>query len=160
MNQVSHSTDLERPPALTLPLPPPKNPSTSKSRGKTSRITYPQSESLPLMRLSLEIYLEVYNAVLGDRRVHISFGFGNFGPERRELEPVPWVMTLGERRGSWWNTNCTWDHSEDNSYRNILMDNLCGATKYWNRSEKHWPPYSMGGMQKLDFAILLTCRKI
>ena len=42
------------------------------------------------MRLSLEICREAYNAVLGDRRVHISFRFGNFGPERRELEPVPW----------------------------------------------------------------------
>jgi hypothetical protein len=157
--QYEPSLPLRRPRALTLPLPSPTTPSGSRFRKKAPQCTSSQSESV-LMRLPLEIRLLIYKAVLGDRRVHIAF---RSGPERRELESVPWDDDSSGKRTwewSWWNNICTWDHSEDASYRNILVHDLCGHTKYWSLSEKHWPPQSTGGMQKLEFAILLTCREV
>lgn len=153
------SLPVRRPRALTLPLPSPSTPSGPRFRKRAPRSTNSQLESI-LVRLPLEIRLLIYKAVLGDRRVHVAF---RSGPERRELESVPWDDDFGGKRTgewSWWNTVCTWDHCEDASCRNILEHDLCGHTKYWSFPEKHWPPRSTGGMQKLEFAILLTCRKM
>ncbi|KAE9378625.1 hypothetical protein N431DRAFT_459958 [Stipitochalara longipes BDJ] len=159
-NQIPQYRDYDprlprhRPRALTLPI----LSSTTTHKKKPPQNTDPQLDNL-LMRLPAEIRISIYEAVLGHRRVHILF---RSGPERAEHESI----VRGEYRirerweWSWWNTICTWDHNEDAAYKNIMTDDICGYAKHFDWSKQHWAPTTTAGMQKLEFAILLTCRKI
>jgi hypothetical protein len=111
------------------------------------------------MRLPAEIRLSIYEAVLGHRRVHILFRSGLVLTEHEsDKHGIDRIKEFFE--WSWWNTICTWDHNEDGAYQNIMTDDICGYAKHFDWTKQHWAPTSTTRMEKLEFALLLTCRKM
>jgi hypothetical protein len=131
-----------RPRALTLPLPP-----IVPGVDTIKQWTSPQSTNL-LMRLSLELRLRIYEAVLGHRKVHVEFDYGLHEYRTfKKKEVLEW---------RWWHTIYTWDQTENDSRRNIWWDRCRRGTV----NGEPGPPNGMMGKLKLDFALLLTCRKV
>ncbi len=102
------------------------------------------------MRLPLELRLRVYEAALGRRTVHVALE-----SDARECRPSRQTREVLERR--WRHSICTWAQAEDDRDRNVWRDQCQTSTV---DGAGLGPRNGTKEKLKLDFALLLTCRKV